>query len=163
VEHKVDVIIYATGFKATQHLSNVHIAGKGGVVFEELRKKSGNAYLGTTCAGFPNMFMLVGPNTGVGHTSIIYMIESQVNYIMNAIKYLKRNNAKSLEVKQDAMQQFNTELKKKMQGTVWNMGGCKSWYQDEQGNIPTVWPDFTYNFRKMTKHFDNQNYTFVTK
>ena len=157
-EYPVDAIVYATGFKATEHLSKIHIVGKKGLVFEELRKKDGDAYLGSTTYGFPNMFMLVGPNTGVGHTSIIYIIESQVAYIMDALKYIKSKKIKSFEVKDEVLKAYNIELAKKMEGTVWNAGGCNSWYKDEKGKIPTVLPDFTYNFRKMTKKFVPEKY-----
>jgi cation diffusion facilitator CzcD-associated flavoprotein CzcO len=157
-EYPVDAIVYATGFKATEHLSKIHIVGRKGLVFEELRKKDGDAYLGSTTYGFPNMFMLVGPNTGVGHTSIIYIIESQVAYIMDALKYIKSKKIKSFEVKDEVLKAYNVELTKKMEGTVWNAGGCNSWYKDEKGKIPTVLPDFTYNFRKMTKKFVPDKY-----
>jgi cation diffusion facilitator CzcD-associated flavoprotein CzcO len=157
-EYAVDAIIYATGFKATEHLSNIHIVGRQGRVFEELRKKDGDAYLGTSTYGFPNMFMLVGPNTGVGHTSIIHIIESQVKYIIDALNYVRRNKIKSFEVKEEVLKAYNVELSKKMEGTVWHTGGCKSWYIDENGKIPTVYPDFTYKFRKATKKFYPEKY-----
>lgn len=157
-EYTVDAIVYATGFKATEHLSKIHITGRNGLVFEELRKKDGSAYLGTSTHGFPNMFMLVGPNTGVGHTSIIHIIESQVTYIMDALKYIKRKNIKSFEVKDEVLKAYNVELDNKMKGTVWSAGGCNSWYKDANGKIPTVLPDFTYNFRKQTKKFIPETY-----
>jgi cyclohexanone monooxygenase len=106
------------------------------------------------------MFIMLGPNTGLGHNSMIYMIESQVNYITDAIKKMQKNDIKSFEVKKDVQTAFNQKIQKKLVGTIW-MSGCKSWYLSADGKNYTVWPDFTWKFREQTKHFNLKDYTLV--
>ncbi len=163
-EIPVDVIIYSTGFKATNPYAAVKIVGSKGLLLSSVIAKKGiSGHLGTTMTGFPNLFIMTGPNTGIGHTSLIHLIESQANYVMDGLKYIKKNGVKSFEVKEEAQNKFNEGLTKKMENTVWLKGGCESWYKDEFGRVPTLWPDFTFNFRKMTKHFDYKNYKILTK
>jgi hypothetical protein len=116
------------------------------------------AYKGTTVAGFPNMFVLVGPNTGLGHTSMVYMIESQLNYVVDAVSVMKARGLTRLDVRQDAQDAYNDEMQQKLAGSVWMTGGCASWYLDAHGNNTTLWPDFTFRFRKQTKRFDVDAY-----
>lgn len=95
------------------------------------------AYLGVSVSGLPNFFLLLGPNTGLGHTSIVFMIEAQVNYVMQAIKTLTKHRLRSLDVKPEVQARFNTKLQKRLDEAVWSAGGCKSWYLDEFGkNAP---------------------------
>lgn len=108
------------------------------------------AYYGTTINGFPNLFMMLGPNTGLGHNSMIYMIESQTNYIIDCIQKMQKQNIRSVEVKQEVQEKFNQEIQKKLVGTIWQ-SGCKSWYITEDGKNHTVWPGFTLEFRNRTK------------
>lgn len=163
-EVPVDVIIYSTGFNVTNPYATVKITGSKGILLNDVIKAKGiSGYLGSTMSGFPNLFIMTGPNTGIGHTSLIHLIESQANYVMDALKYIKNNSVKSFEVKIEAQNKFNDDITKKMVNTVWLKGGCKSWYQDEFGRVPTLWPDFTFNFRKMTRKFDYDNYKISTK
>ena len=103
--------------------------------------------------GFPNLFVLCGPNTGLGHSSMVYMIESQVAYVMEALRYMDRHGADTVEVRADAAERFNADLDERMQGTVWNTG-CASWYLDRTGRNATLWPDWTWRFRRRTASFD---------
>lgn len=159
-----DVIIYSTGFDATNPYSAINVVGSNGIKLSEVEETKGFAgYKGTTINGFPNLFVMVGPNTGVGHTSMIHMIESQAAYVMSGMKYIKKNGVKSFEVKEQAQEKFNVDVNKKMEGTVWLTGGCDSWYKDKFGRVPTLWPDFTFRFRSMLKNFDFKNYNIKAK
>lgn len=159
----VDAIIYATGFKATKLLSTIDIKGLNGRVLNDVWKQNVEGYLGTTVAGFPNMFVMTGPNTGVGHTSMIHIIESQAQYVIQGIKYILGKNIKSASVKEEVQKKFNDYVVENMKNTVWQSGGCVSWYQDEQGRNPILWPGYTVKFRKLTSKFDPENYNVVTK
>lgn len=150
---KADAIIYASGFNVTEYLSDIKIRGKAGLLLSDLWQGSGTAYLGTAVHGFPNMFMLTGPNTGLGHNSIIHIIESQVNYILQGVKKILSKQYAALEIKEEVQNNYNQKLQKKMKKTVWQTGGCISWYQDDRGNNPTLWPGYTVTFRKKTAKF----------
>jgi hypothetical protein len=118
------------------------------------------AYRGVTVPNFPNLFLLLGPNSGLGHNSIIVMIEAQVNYIAESLLYLQENNVRTLDVKQDVHDQFNQNIQSKLKNTVWQSGGCHSWYQDAKGNNTMIWPDFTWVYMLLMKKFDFKNYIF---
>jgi cation diffusion facilitator CzcD-associated flavoprotein CzcO len=157
-EHEVDVIIYGTGFKVHDPLGPMHIVGRGGTDLGELWRTEGlEAYLGTTVAGFPNLFLLVGPNTGLGHNSIVYMIESQVHYVMEALKAMRERNAAFVDVRPEAQAQFNDKLQAQLDGAVWS-SGCASWYLDASGKNRTLWPGFTFKFREATDEFRADDY-----
>ncbi len=162
-EVQVDAIIYATGFKATKLLCTINIVGNEGKSLNDVWQKNVEGYLGTTVPGFPNMFIMTGPNTGVGHTSMIHIIESQAAYVIQGIKYLLKKNIKSANLKEEVSKEFNDYVQEKMKTTVWQSGGCISWYQDDQGRNPILWPGFTVKFRKMTSKFDPSKYKLVTK
>jgi cation diffusion facilitator CzcD-associated flavoprotein CzcO len=158
-EVQLDAIIYATGFRATEYLSNIRIAGRGGHLLKEVWEREGEAFLGTAVSGFPNLFTLTGPNTGLGHNSVIHMIESQVAYIMDCLKKIRAGNLKSVEVKKEVQTEFNAQIQKKIARTVWQTGGCKSWYQDPKtGKNITLWPGYTFSFRLKTRRFDLAHY-----
>jgi hypothetical protein len=112
----------------------------------------------TTVAGFPNLFLLVGPNVGVGHTSMVYMIESQVAYVDAALRAMAAENLEVLETTPQAQQEYREVIARKSRGTVWLAGGCASWYLDEHGHNTTLWPDFTFRFRRLLGSFDRENY-----
>ena len=116
------------------------------------------AHRGTTVAGFPNYFHLVGPNTGLGHNSIVFMIESQLNYVVDALATMRREGAHSCAVDAGAQARYNERVQRAMQGTVWTAGGCASWYIDKHGRNTTLWPGFTFKFRELTKTFDREHY-----
>jgi cation diffusion facilitator CzcD-associated flavoprotein CzcO len=158
VEHELDTIIFGTGFHVTDMPVAEWVRGRGGLKMSEVWEGSPQAYLGTTVAGFPNMFLLVGPNTGLGHNSIVFMIESQLNYVMDCIAQLDRAGAVTFEVKAGAQERYNAEVQRKLEGSVWTSGGCVSWYLDEHGRNSTVWPGSTWPFRKRTRRFDPEHY-----
>lgn len=158
-ERRVDTIIFGTGFHVTDMPIAYQIRGRGGSLLSDVWQKSPRAYLGTTIAGFPNLFMLIGPNTGLGHSSMVFMIESQLNYVMDCLRVMDSRALASVEVTPQAQAAFNDELQADMKQTVWTVGGCSSWYLDHQGRNTTLWPRFTWPFRRRTRQFDLHNYT----
>jgi hypothetical protein len=108
--------------------------------------------------GFPNLFILLGPNTGLGHSSMVYMLESQLAFVIGALRELRSRGASTVEVRDDVVERYNAEVQARLQGTVWSTG-CRSWYLDAQGRNPTLWPDWTWRFRRRTARFDPAEYT----
>lgn len=155
-----DVIVAATGFHVTDNPMMALVRGRHGTTLAEHWAATGmQAHLGTTVPGFPNLFMLAGPNTGVGHTSLVIMIEAQVRYLMGCLDELDRRRATRVEVRADAAAAFNAEVQTRMARTVWKVGGCGSWYLDDQGRNTTLWPDLARRFVRRTRRFDAGNYT----
>jgi cation diffusion facilitator CzcD-associated flavoprotein CzcO len=154
----VDAIILSTGFEASEYPKGFVVKGLQGRLLEEDWKDGPEAYLGTVVAGFPNLFFIIGPNTGLGHTSMIYMIESQVNFIVDSIKKLSAKKATWMNVKKDVQISYNAELQQKLKTTVWQSGGCKSWYQTRSGKNTAIWPGFTFTFRNRTKRVNEQDF-----
>jgi len=144
-EHPVDAIIYGTGFETTSFLAPMRVVGRGGHRLEEVWKEGAEAYLGVAVSGFPNFFMLYGPNTNLGHNSIIFMIECQVRYVVSLIAAMKRMRARWLDVRPAAMARFNEGLQKRLGKSVWATG-CTSWYKTEGGKITNNWSDFTVRY-----------------
>ncbi|MGJ0119083.1 flavin-containing monooxygenase [Williamsia sp. MIQD14] len=151
----VDAIVVATGFHVTDSPGFEHIIGKDGESLAQVWARGGmSAYKGAMVHGFPNMFLMVGPATGLGHTSMVFMIESQLNYLIDFLKTTERNAIARTEVRAADQKVYNKNLQTTLSTSVWENGGCASWYKDEFGNITTLWPGFTFNFRKATKNFD---------
>jgi len=157
VRHHADVIVYGTGFRAQDPISPVNIVGANGVSIADAWRDGMEAFYGISIAGFPNFFMLVGPNTGLGHNSMVLMIEAQVRYVINAIKYLRKQKGGAIDVKRDVQDAFNEQLQGRLGATVWN-GGCKSWYLDASGKNTTLWPGFTFAYRRETKKLEPDRY-----
>jgi hypothetical protein len=149
-EHGVDVLVLCTGFKAAEAEVPFPVVGRDQQDLATVWGESPEAYLGTTVAGFPNMFVLVGPNTGLGHNSMIFMMESQVNYVLSAVRLLRRRRLRSLEVRAAVQRRYNERLQRRLAHSVWATGGCNSWYQTSTGRLTTVWPGFTWEFRLRT-------------
>jgi cation diffusion facilitator CzcD-associated flavoprotein CzcO len=159
VEREVDTIIFGTGFHATDPLPSKMIYGRDGVDIMDAWKDGPEAYKGTTVTGFPNLFMIVGPNVGLGHNSMVYMIESQIAYVLGAMKLMQEQGLKSVDVKPDAQAEFNRDIQSQLGSAVWSSGGCKSWYlHPKTGKNVTLWPGFTWQFRRKLKAFDAQAY-----
>jgi cation diffusion facilitator CzcD-associated flavoprotein CzcO len=156
-EHAVDAIILATGFQAADALAPFEMLGRGGRNLNDGWRDGAEAYRGTTVSGFPNFFILMGPNTGLGHSSMVYIIESQIQYTIEAIK-LGRAQQVAVDVRPDVQRRYNVELQQRMSKTVWATGGCTSWYTTASGKNTTLWPGFTFQFRKQTERFDAENY-----
>ncbi len=157
-EHAVDAIIYGTGFKVQDPIPPKTVYGKGGQDLAEVWKQGPEAYMGINVAGFPNFFMLMGPNTGLGHNSMVFMIESQAHYIVQALKTMKEQGIKAIDVKPKAQAAFIDDVQSELKNTVWN-SGCKSWYINEQGRNTTTWPGFTFAYRLKTRRFKLNKYT----
>ena len=157
VERPVDTIIYGTGFKAQDPVPKGAIFGRNGVDLVDFWKEGPEAYLGAAITGFPNLFMLMGPNTGLGHNSMVYMIESQIAYVMDCLKQMDKHNWQVVDVKPDAYAAFNRDTQTKLGGAVWSTG-CQSWYVNANGKNTTLWPGFTFDYRRKTAQFDAQNY-----
>ena len=160
-QRNVDAVILATGFQAAEEVSRFEVKGRNGIDLNEAWKNGAEAYLGTTVSGFPNMFLVVGPNTGLGHSSMILMIEAQVKLIMESIKALQQSKAKFIDVKKSAQQEFNDEIQEQLKSTVWQTGGCVSWYQTKNGKNVTLWPGYTFAFMKRTEKFEAEKYEMV--
>lgn len=153
-EREVDTIIWGTGFYVTRNPMWDNLIGRDGRSLSETWAGGMEAYLGTQVPNFPNMFLVMGPNSGLGHTSMVYMIESNIDYIERAVRFIDRNNVTSIEIRQDVVDTFGDEIQRKMQGTVWTSGGCASWYLDERGRNTTLWPSFTFEYRQRCRDFD---------
>ncbi|MFC9877031.1 flavin-containing monooxygenase [Nocardia salmonicida] len=162
-EREIDALIVATGFHVTDSPTYNSMIGRDGRTLAEVFDEIGQqAYKGSAIANFPNMFFLVGPNVGLGHTSMVYMIESQINYVSDALAAIDKRGLRTVEVREEAQRAYNADLQEKLGKTVWNTGGCASWYLDKHGNNTTLWPDFTFEFRRLTRHFDAAAYTTTT-
>ena len=157
-ERQVDAIIFGTGFQVTDPPLARHVRGRAGLTLAELWDGSPQAYLGTTVAGFPNLFILMGPNTGLGHTSVLYMLEAQIEHLLSALRYMRRHGIATLEPRREAQDAFVSEVQKRLEGTVWTAGGCRSWYLDRTGRNSTLWPDFTWRFRRRVARLNPRAY-----
>jgi cation diffusion facilitator CzcD-associated flavoprotein CzcO len=158
VEREVDTIIFGTGFHVSDIPITDRLRGRDGQSLAEHWDGSPRAYKGAAVAGFPNLFFLVGPNTGLGHNSIVFMIESQINYVSGALRTMRRRDAAVVDVLPEAEAAYNTELEQMTRGTVWVTGGCESYYIDRNGHNSTIWPTFTWPFRQRTREFDEGAY-----
>ncbi|TDV37934.1 cation diffusion facilitator CzcD-associated flavoprotein CzcO [Paraburkholderia caballeronis] len=159
--HPLDAIVCGTGFRFNDADAPFEIVGANGADLGAAWRRDGpQAYLGTTVAGFPNLFLLAGPNTGLGHSSMIYMIESQIRYVADCIRALRRNGARSMAVRADVQHAFNERLQRDMKRSVWQ-SGCRSWYQTKDGRNTAIWPGFTFEFRRRTRRVRERDYVFA--
>ena len=157
--HEVDTIVFGTGFKVSNPPVAARVTGRDGRRLSEVWAQTGmTAFHGTTVAGFPNLFFLVGPNTGLGHTSIVYMIESQIAYVVDALARMEAAGVAAVEPRPELQEAWNVSLQADLQGTVWNSGGCSSWYLDDAGRNTTLWPTFTLPYRRRLSRFDLDEY-----
>ncbi|AOY92248.1 4-hydroxyacetophenone monooxygenase [Cupriavidus sp. USMAA2-4] len=156
---ETDCIIFGTGFHATDPIPRGVILGRDGVDILDAWRDGAQAYLGTTVAGFPNFFMVVGPNTGLGHSSMVFMIESQVAYILDALQRMRAGHVHAVDVRAEVQRDFNDGLQARLGHAVWSAGGCASWYLDPRtGRNTTLWPGFTWQFRRATATFRLADY-----
>jgi cation diffusion facilitator CzcD-associated flavoprotein CzcO len=147
VEHEVDAIIYGTGFHVTDAFDDLDIVGRDGRnLGKEWASEGMRTHLGITVSGFPNLFFLLGPNTGLGHNSVVFMIEAQISYVAEAVRMVESAGAKSLDAREDVQERFNVEIQRKLAKGIWTRGGCKSWYLDAKGVNRTIWPGFTWRY-----------------
>ncbi|MDR6373427.1 flavin-containing monooxygenase [Paraburkholderia caledonica] len=159
--HAADAIICGTGFQFNGFGAPFEVTGIGGADLRALWLRDGpEAYLGTSIADFPNFFMIAGPNTFLGHNSMIYMIESQVQYIGDCLRVLRERNVRAMDLRRDVQREYNARLQKNMQRSVWS-SGCHSWYQTGSGKVTALWPGFTFSFRKRTRRVRPRDYRFL--
>ena len=158
---EVDAIILATGFHAVDAPIAERLYGADGLSLAQSWNGDMRALRGTTIAGFPNLCMVIGPNTGLGHNSMIYMIESQLNYILDYLATLDRTGAAALDTRPGAQQAWCDDIERRMASTVWTTGGCVSWYLNAAGRNPTLWPGSTIGFRRATRHLDPAEYELI--
>jgi cation diffusion facilitator CzcD-associated flavoprotein CzcO len=158
VEREIDTLILATGFKPAELPIAERIRGREGSSLAEVWDGSPEAYLGTTVTGFPNLLFLYGPNLNTGHSSVVYMLESQIAYALDALHTMRRTGAAEFDVRPQVQAVYNEELQERLASTVWNTGGCGSWYFDSNGRNSIQWPGFTFEYRRRTRRFDAEAY-----
>lgn len=156
-EHEVDTIIFGTGFHVTDVPFASHVHRRDGRSLNEVWQGSPSALLGTTIAGFPNLFFLLGPGTGLGHTSVLLMLESQLELVLEALRHLRARGFDLIEPRPEIQARYTEQLERDAEGTVWLSGGCASWYLDANGKLTSLWPRTTIAFRKAA-HFRPAEY-----
>lgn len=160
-ERPVDVVVFATGFHVSDSYTYVQIKGSHGEDLVDRWNREGlAAHRGITVAGVPNLFFLLGPNTGLGHNSMVFMIESQIHYIEAAIATAAKADAQALAPTRAAQDRFNEKLQHKLARSVWNSGGCSSWYLDEHGRNPVQWGGYTWQYWRATRKLRPAEYKF---
>ena len=160
-EIKVDVVIFATGYSAVESMVSYPVRGENGIKLSEQWRDYPRAYLGTSVPNFPNFFTITGPNTGIGHTSAIFVIESQLKYLMQCARELIFNGAVSIQPTEAAESRYTDMVHKEMRQTVWANGGCSSWYQNAQGKVIAMFPGFSFSFRRLCRKFIKQDHKVV--
>lgn len=153
-EHAVDTILLGTGFDVTAHAAATCTVGRGGRTLAEAWEPRISAYKGMTVHGFPNLFLMVGPNSGLGHSSIVFIIESQLNYVLGALDTMAREGIEVLEVTRESQMRWTCEIDRRSGRTVWTGGGCQSYYVDAAGRNVALWPGTSWGYRRRTRHFD---------
>jgi cation diffusion facilitator CzcD-associated flavoprotein CzcO/acetyl esterase/lipase len=161
VEHPADVLVFGTGFRPTDPPLAPHTIGRDGRTLAEAWGGSMRAYAGTTVHGFPNLFLIPGPNTGLGHSSMLYMIESQVAHLVGVARHLRAHGLGAVEPTAEAQARWVADVDARMRTMVWVAGGCRSWYLDASGRNSTLWPDFTFRFRRRVARLVPDDYRAV--
>jgi cation diffusion facilitator CzcD-associated flavoprotein CzcO len=155
--HPADVIIYATGFKSTEFLAPMRVTGRGGRDLQQEWARGARAYLGVTVTGFPNFFMLYGPNTNLGHNSILVMIEAQVGYILDALARMQAHGVRRIDVKREVLEAYNRSLQRDLAKSVWAATGA-SWYKLADGTITNNWPHSTIRYQRLLRAMKLEDY-----
>jgi cation diffusion facilitator CzcD-associated flavoprotein CzcO len=158
-DHRLDVIIACTGFHAAEAGVPFPVTGREGHDLNAVWVDAATAYLGTTVHGFPNLFLMTGPNTGLGHNSVIGIIEAQAGHVLAALAELSRRPGAAMDVRADVQRAYNVQLQSRLARTVWNTGGCSSWYLTRGGINTTLWPDFSAVFYRRLGRFDAGDYS----
>ena len=160
-ERELDTIILGTGFKVHDNPAMSRVKGRDGRSLAEAWGGSPRAYLGATIAGFPNFFMLVGPNSAGGYNSILFTTEAHVNYALDCLREMDRRGVRAVEVRPEVYDAFNRETDERLRDSVWNEGGCTSWYLDPNGRNGVWWPGFTWRLWQRTRRFEIGDYVLV--
>ena len=156
-EREIDAVVCATGFDTTHLLASLQVQGIGGRTLAAAWASGPEAYRGVTVAGFPNLFLMLGPNTGTGHTSTLLYIEAQVDFAIRAMARVRAMQVRSIRVREDVHRQHNAELQSRLAGSVWSH--CRSWYRFDGGKITALWPGFTGEYLRGLKRPDWGDYT----
>ncbi|WP_232631009.1 flavin-containing monooxygenase [Methylobacterium sp. Leaf118] len=157
-EHPLDVLILATGFSPAGSFDRLDIAGRGGLRLAQAWRTGADAFRGISVAGFPNLFLLLGPNTGLGHNSVLLMVEAQVDHVIGALRLLRRHPGRALEVRPEAQGRFRAGIDARLADSIWARGGCGSWYLDGQGRNRTLWPGTVTSYRLGTRRLRLRDY-----
>lgn len=160
VLHEVDVVVYGTGFDSLQFLGTGDVLGRGGRSLRNAWATAPQAYLGMNVAGFPNFYMLYGPNTNLGHNSILLMLECQFNYVLQGLQAMKAHGGRKLDIRTDALAGFNKDLQDALRGTSW-AGNCRSWYKNADNLITNNWSGSVEAYRARTAQLDLSHYEFL--
>ncbi|HEV8558593.1 MAG TPA: NAD(P)/FAD-dependent oxidoreductase [Actinophytocola sp.] len=154
--HAADVIIYATGFRTTEFLGPMKVLGLAGRDLRDIWSGGARAYYGIAVPGFPNMFLMYGPNTNLGCGSIIYMLERQARYIRQAVQHLAATGSSSVDVRSEVADRFDEEVQRRLGHSVWSL--CRSWYREPTGRISTNWPGLVSEYHRRTRTLDPSDY-----
>jgi cation diffusion facilitator CzcD-associated flavoprotein CzcO len=152
--HECDILVYATGFAATELLAPMTITGRGGVTLNEAWREGAHAYLGIAVPDFPNLFLMYGPNTNTGNTSVLYFHEAQARYVVQAVRRIAAGS--TLEVRREVAAAYDAEMQRRLAGSVWT--GCRSWYRTATGRIVTNWPGTAGEYRRRTSRLSLPDY-----
>lgn len=147
----LDLIVWSTGYDATDGVISYPVSGKNGTLLKDVWAQYPRAYLGTSLPDFPNLFIITGPNTGIGHTSALFIIESQMNYILDCIRTVKKQGLRSIEVRPEAERIYTEMIHREMERTVWKSGGCHSWYHSKSGHVIAMFPGFSFSYHRLTR------------
>jgi cation diffusion facilitator CzcD-associated flavoprotein CzcO len=160
--YELDAVIFCTGFHVADMNFPIHVKGKNGLdLVENWKQNGGIAYKGTTVSGFPNFCVLMGPNTGLGHNTVVHMMESQMDYIMQYFRQLEKLGEKGmLDPKAELQEEYNKKIQERFHDTVW-LSGCKSWYLNEKGINNTIYPGLNSNFRKSMQKFSLAEFNYA--
>jgi cation diffusion facilitator CzcD-associated flavoprotein CzcO len=159
-QYPVDAIICGTGFQASKFLSSMAIYGQNGQLLNEAWQNGATAFKGITVNGFPNLFILYGPNTNLAHNSIVFMLESQFRYIVDGLSVLKKRPGTALNVRKARQEDFSSSIQSGLEGSVWS-SGCTSWYLDANGKNTVNWPGFTFTYRLTTRRLNLMDYQVI--
>lgn len=161
--HPADTIIMGTGFRSHGFVAPMRVTGLDGRALEDAWRDGPRAYLGLAVAGFPNFFLMYGPNTNVGSGSVVHMLESQIAYIVQAVRALRDPEVLYMDVREGVLSAFDERLQRRLGGTVWNAGGCGSWYLRGDGRNASNWPGSMLDYRRRTRRLDPSDYRFVKR
>ncbi|WP_332644190.1 flavin-containing monooxygenase, partial [Aeromicrobium sp.] len=159
LKHEADIIIYGTGFHVIDAFDYLDVKGKDGVnLADQFREHGTETYMGMTIHGFPNLYFMLGPNTALGHNSVVFMIEQQTKYIVKMLDEMDKRGAVAAEATLPAQTEFNKEIQKLVEKGIWTQGGCTSWYLDSHGKNRTIWPKFTFQYWWETRKVEAKDF-----